>query len=336
VSILKPVYGADPHFYGAIRSHARLQYPKFEILFGVRSARDTALPHIRRLQREFPDVNIRIVWSETKAPNGKVGVLQDLGRAARYPVWVVNDSDISVEPTYLSHLVSELNQPGTGLVTCLYRAAADTWPTRLEALGIATDFAPSATLAPLLGVNEFGMGSTLAFRAANLQRAGGFKALRNYLADDYHLGKNISDLGLRVRLSTLAVSTYLDSSRWRDVWDHQVRWARTIRVSRSGYFGLPVTHATLWALLAGMGGLHRWALMLLLLRLAAGLITGLLVLRDPLTRRWWWLMPVRDVFGAAVWIAGARGDTVLWRGMSLRLDPDGRIEPATPEPATLA
>ena len=48
VSILKPVYGRDPEFYQAIRSHALLDYPEFEILFGVREG-DSAREDIARL-----------------------------------------------------------------------------------------------------------------------------------------------------------------------------------------------------------------------------------------------------------------------------------------------
>jgi ceramide glucosyltransferase len=328
VSILKPIYGADPHFYQAIRTHAELRYPRFEVLFGVRRSDDPALPHIEQLQREYPRVAVRLIRSETEAANGKVAVLEDLARAASYPILVVNDSDISVAPHYLNQLVAELSQPQTGLVTCLYRAEADSWPARMEALGIATDFAPSATLAPRLGVNEFGMGSTLAFRAEDVERSGGFAALRDFIADDYQLGKNISALGLEVRLSTMPVSTYLSGDTWREVWEHQVRWARTIRVSRSGYFGLPLTHATVWALLAALSGRRRLALALLLLRVASGLTSGVLVLGDPLTARYWWLMPVRDLWGAAIWVAGAFGHTVLWRGRRLRLDSSGRIAEA--------
>ncbi len=57
---------------------------------------------------------------------------------------------------------------------------------------------PSALVAPLVGVNEFGLGSTLAFRKKTLQRIGGFEAIADYIADDYQLGKRISRLGKQV------------------------------------------------------------------------------------------------------------------------------------------
>jgi len=324
VSILKPVRGADEGFLEAIRTHARIDYPEFEILFGLYDPADPSRRAIEQLQREFPNVAIRIVDCPTVAPNAKVGTLQDLAAVARHSVLVVNDSDISVPHDYLYRLVTSLLTPGTGLVTCLYRASASTLPALLEALGIATDFAPSALVAPFVGVREFGLGSTLALTSETLARVGGFAALRDFIADDYQLGKRVAALGMNVDLSRMVVSTHL-AGRWRDVWNHQVRWARTIRVSRSGYFGLPVTNATLWSLIAALAGYTWLAGALLVLRLATGWISGCLVLRDPLTRRFWWLMPVRDLLGFAVWIAGSVGKTVQWRGRRLRLDRNGII-----------
>lgn len=326
ISILKPVYGADVGFYRAIESHAVLEYPRFEILFGVRSRSDTAVRHIERLQATHPHVDIRIIDVTTPAPNGKVGSLIDLAAAARYPILLVNDSDIVVERSYLSIVAAPLANPSTGLVTCLYRASAASFPAQFESLGIATDFAPSALVAPLVGVNEFGLGSTLCFRTADLARIGGFESISAYIADDYQLGKRISRQGLRVHLSRMPVETHLGNGSWRDVWHHQVRWARTIRVSRgSGYVGLPVTNATIWALFAAMSGHEGWALALLGLRYMTGFVCGVAILRDPLTARLGWMMPLRDLFGWAIWSAGLVGRTVLWRGDRLRLEEDGRL-----------
>jgi ceramide glucosyltransferase len=325
VSILKPVYGADAAFFDAIRTHGAIDYPEFEILFGIRDPHDSAIPHIERFRSEFPQVAIRLIRCSTDAPNAKAGVLETLSREARFPIRVVNDSDIIVPRDYLRRLIASLEQPGVGLVTCLYRATGDTFPARFEALGIATDFAPSALVAPFAGVNEFGLGSTLAFRAADLERAGGFGSIRDYIADDYQVGKRISGLGHKVVMSRMPVETHLGDGSWGDVWTHQVRWARTIRLSKGLYFGLPVTFATLWAVVAAAAGMWTAAAALLALRLLTAILAGSVILRDPVVPRYLWLVPVRDLFGAVVWAAGAFGSEVMWRGSRLKLDPQGRI-----------
>jgi ceramide glucosyltransferase len=323
VSILKPVYGADEAFYRAIRSHAVLDAPKYEILFGVHSLDDPAVPDIQRLKHEFPDADIRLIESRTTTPNAKVGILIDLAGEAKYPILLFNDSDIHVTPEYLRRVAAPAAESRIGLVTCLYRATASSWPAKLEALGIATDFAPGV----LIARKEFGLGSTLCLRADELKRIGGFEGIANYIADDYQLGKRISQAGLVVHLSKYVVETHLGSGSWQHVWCHQVRWARTIRVSRpGGYLGLPLTNATVWTLVAAVTGWYWTAAALLGLRLVCGVIAGVGVLRDPLTARLWWLMPVRDLFGAAVWLAGLFGSKVIWRGRSIHLRRDGTIE----------
>jgi ceramide glucosyltransferase len=328
VSILKPVRGLDAGFYEAIRSHAELDYPDYEILFGFADPSDPAIAVIERLRAEFPHRAIRVVRSTTDAPNGKVGVLIDLARQARHPLLLVNDSDIRVQPDYLRRIVAPLEDPTTGLVTCLYRATAASLPGRLEALGIATDFVPGTLVAPWTGVREFALGSTLLFRAADLARLGGFEALAAYLADDYQLARRLTAAGLRVHLAKTVVQTSLQGDSWRAVWQHQLRWMRTIRVSRlGGYLGLPVTFATLWALLLAATGFWPISALLLGLRMTMGLTTGLAVLRCPVTARCFLLIPLRDLLGVTVWAAALFGDTVRWRDRRLRLHPDGRISP---------
>jgi ceramide glucosyltransferase len=331
VSILKPVRGRDPHFYEAIRSHAAQDYPEFEILFGVSDPADAAVADIRRLQAEFPGRPIHLLVSETRCPNPKVGVLVDLARRARHPFLLVSDSDIRVDDgSYLARVVRPLAHPGTGISTCLYRAGAESLAGRWEALGIATDFAPSVLVAPLAGVREFGLGATLVFRAADLARIGGFETLAGYLADDYQLARHITRLGTRAVLAKTVVETFLGGPGWAAVWRHQVRWARTIRVSRGGgYLGLPITHAGLWIAFCAAAGLGWPAVALAALRIAAGLATGWGVLRSRVALVAWPLIPLWDLWAFAVWCAGLAGRSVDWRGLRLRLDREGKILPGS-------
>jgi ceramide glucosyltransferase len=312
VSILKPVSGAGGNLREALASHVKLDA---ELLCGVASLDDPAVEIIR----EFPKV--RLIVSSTITANAKVGVLIDLVHAATYDTIIVNDSDICVDPDYL-RVTAPLADPQVGLVTCLYRAVGDTFAARFEALGVATDFAPSTLVARLVGVDEFAMGSTLAFRRADLEKIGGFESIADYLADDYQLGHKIHNLGLKCVLSEVIVETHLGGG-WIDVWNHQVRWARTIRVSKFyGYLGLPVTFATFWALVCGS---WRMGTAILLIRMLMAIEAGWFKMRSKDVLKLFFLIPVRDLFGVAVWAVGMFGNTVLWRGRKLRLDRKGRI-----------
>ena len=330
VSILKPVYGNDPGFYQAIRTHALQRYPEFEILFGIRRSDDPARSEVERLIREFPAVPIRLVLCTTSTPNLKVGSLIDLACEARHPILIVNDSDISVPVGYVGDVTAPLADPVIGLVTCLYKAEVRDWPSRFEALAIATDFAPSTLVARLFGVADFGLGSTLAFRRADLDRIGGFQSVADYLADDHQLGHRLHALGLRNVISEVVVSTRLSAGSWVGAWRHQIRWARTIRLAGgAGYAGLPITYATLWFVLAGIFGHWGIALLLLLIRLATALVCGW-SLGSSDVLKYWWVIPLRDIGGLAVWAAGLFKQAVLWRDQRLTLDSEGRIVTNTP------
>jgi ceramide glucosyltransferase len=339
VSILKPVRGRDARFYEAIRSHAVQRYPEFELIFGASDPNDSALADIERLRTEFPHVPIRIVNTANDAPNGKVGSLEILAREARYDVLLVNDSDILVEPDYLARVAGMLADERVGLVTCLYRGCGLSIASKAEALGIATEFAPSVLVARLIAAGGFALGSTMALRVADLKSIGGFAAIREYLADDYQLGARIAGLGRQgmgkyVALSDSVVETSLGAGSWADVWKHQVRWSRTIRVSRpAGYFGYLVTQVTFWSIIAAACGYWRVALACVAVRLIAavaamGALGYMKAAQVP-------LVPPRDLFGLAVCAAGMVGREVEWRGIRYRLLSDGRIEPvraASPSP----
>jgi ceramide glucosyltransferase len=326
VSILKPIHGHDPDFYHAIRSHAIQDYPDFEILFGVRGPEEGATADIQRLAAEFPDRHIRIVQVKRESSNGKVGALADLAKVARHPVLLVNDSDIFVEPGYLQQVVAPLEDECVGVVTCLYRARAESGPSRWEAIGLETEFVPSVLVARLLGQSRFALGSTMVFRAEQIRQIGGFEAVEDYIADDYHLGARVAGLGYKVALAKTVVETDLGGETWGAVWQHQLRWSRTIRVARpGGYAGYVVTHATLWALVALAAGAWRLALASLTIRMAVGVLTSAAVLGERQILSDFWLIPLRDLWGVAVWAAGLFGETVQWRDKTLQLARSGKI-----------
>ena len=86
-----------------------------------------------------------------------------------------------------------------------------------------------------------------------------------------------------------------------------------------------VTHATFWAVVAFAAGQWWAGAAALVLRMAAGVWIGAGILGDRNAAVWCWLIPFRDLFGFAVWLAGVTGDTVEWRGQRLHLHRDGKI-----------
>jgi ceramide glucosyltransferase len=323
ISILKPLKGTDPDVYEGFRSHCLQDYPQYEIIFGVSDPDDPAVASVHQLQREFPMHAIQLVVSPEKlGANVKVSNLEQMLASARFEHLIVNDSDIHVEPDYLRQVIAPFADQHVGMVTCLYRGvAAHTFGSRMEALGISTDFCPGVLVARQLerGI-RFGLGSTLAFRRSDLERIGGFKSFVDFLADDYELGRRIAGLERQVLLSNVAVETHLPAYDLRAFLAHQLRWARGVRDARAGgYIGLVSTYGVMWAMLcviAAGGAAWSWAAfaVTVFLRFAMAIVVGNSVLQDRRLFANLWLLPIRDLIAVGVWVASFAGHTVTWRG----------------------
>jgi ceramide glucosyltransferase len=329
VSILKPLKGVDDRMAAAFASHCRQSHGgEWELLFGVVSMDDPAVALVERLRAEHPLVSIRLLECPLRlGTNGKMSTVAQLVPSAKYEHLVVNDSDIVVSMDYLDGVMAPFEGDGVGLVTVPYvgRAESGVW-SRLEALGIATDFMAGVLAAKKLeGAIRFGLGSTLATTKTALASIGGFEALVDELADDYELGARLSAAGYRVELVHEVVETSVPAYSLRGFCEHQLRWSRSTRDSRRwGYLGLGVTYVLPWAMLTVLatgGVLWSWSLLslALLVRLAVALNVGVGVLHDAQVLRDVALLPLRDCFGLFFWAWSYASDVVVWRGERFRL-----------------
>jgi ceramide glucosyltransferase len=334
VSILKSLKGIDQHMYEALRSHCLVDYPQYEILFGVHDPEEPALSAVTQLQREFPQLGLRIILCpEVLGPNGKVSNLAQMLPQAHHEHVIINDSDIVVPRDYLQRVLAPFANPVAGMVTTLYRGVAGkTLGSRLEALGISTDFAGGVLLARAMeGGIRFGLGATIATTKTMLREIGGLAPIADYLGDDYELGARTAAAGRRVELAKPVVETTLPDYSFREFWSHQMRWARNIKDRRpSQYFGLIATFGLPWAILAVVACPMAWWTWVLLgitaiARFASAIIVGKGVLGDRQATRDIWLLPLRDFLALAIWVVSYGGNTVVWRGLRFRLK-DGKLE----------
>jgi len=348
VSILKSLKGIDPEMMDAFRSHCRQAYRgDYELLFGVSSLDEPAAEAVAELQSEFPNLAIRLIECPLRlGTNGKVSTLAQLVPHALHDFLLINDSDITVSDRYLERVMARFApaagvRPGStpaeevGLVTALYRGRAHgTLPSRLEALGISTDFMAGVMLSKLLeGGMRYGLGSTLAVRRAALTKIGGMEQLKDHLADDYELGVRVAAAGFSIALCGEVVQTAIPAYTWRGFVDHQLRWLRTVRDARPfGYLGLVVAHGLGWALLnvvaSGLSPLSLWLLaMCFFLRLTMAMTVGAAALGDHHVLDSLWLLPLRDIIAMGLWAAGLAGNTIVWRGERFVLQ-DGKLRKA--------
>jgi ceramide glucosyltransferase len=337
VSVLKPIRGLDRETYENYASFCEQDYPEFEILFGVSDANDPAIPVIERVIHDFPSRSIRLlIGSDPIGVSDKVNKLCRLAREARYEILLVSDSDVRVEPEFLRSVAALFRDPAVGGVTCLYRGlAGDCFAATLEALGNSTDFAPGVLVSRLFGEIDFMLGAVMATTKAQLASIGGFESLADYFCDDFELGNRIAASGKRVVLSAFPVSIVYPREKLGEAFRHQLRWNLSIRYSRPwGHFGLLFSQGLPWAILgavlapsAAMAGGYLGAY--LVLRCTLAFVVGVWGMQDETVRRWWRLLPLRDLFAFAVWLASFFPQRIHWRDREFYVR-EKRLVPVSP------
>ena len=323
VSVFKPLHGAEPRLYENLRSFCLQDHASYQLLFGVREADDAAIAVVERLIAEFPALPIRLVVDpRVHGANLKVSNLINLVPHAEHDWLVLADSDISVTPEYLASVTAPLNDPGVGIVTCLYHGVAlDGWIARLGRLFIDDWFAPSVRLAHAFGSTRFAFGSTIALRRGTLDAIGGLAALKDALADDFWLGERSRQQGLRTVLSDVVVGTQVNESRFSQLWSHELRWLRTIRAISPAGFSFTFVCCT-WPLLVLALLLSPTVPCLIVATLGAAARLWRYAVSWPSTARSYrwqdlWLTPVRDAVLLVEWAAALVHWRVTWRGQVL-------------------
>jgi len=328
VSILKPLAGLDLDLESNLRTFFEQEYPAFEILFAVRDPSDPASNVVLRLQQDYPQVSSRLlVTGQPPYANAKVYSLDNMLAAAANDLVVMSDSDIRVTPDFLRTVAAEFQDSRIGVATCPYRAVpgASIW-SRLEATGMNTDFWGSALVARMLEGMHFAVGPTIVARRRVLESIGGFNRLKDYLAEDFVMGKFAAEAGHGVILSSYVVEHHIGSTTFRQNVAHRLRWARSTRRSRPlGYAGQLLTMPLPLALLACLAAPSWWPVLPLafVVRAVAAYTVSERVLRSKVN---WLPLPVEDLIGFCFWIAGFFGNTISWRGRRYQLFSDGRFE----------
>jgi ceramide glucosyltransferase len=335
LSVLKPLRGIEQNFYENLATFFRQDYPQFEIVFGLNDDGDAARWTIAQLQSDFPAVPVKIITvRETSGTNPKMGKLDRMLAEASHDILVISDADIRVAPDYLRRVVRPLADNGIGLVTCLYRGVpAKRFLSVLEALGMSGDFAGQVLLARMVQGIRFGLGATMATRKRQVAEIGGIAKWADYLADDYILGREIAAAGYRVHLSSVVVETVLPRRTALLTFQQLLRWARTIRAcSPAGYPGLIFVYGVPLALTALLWQPHSADAVVTFgavftARLLSAFAAGVLVCRDRVLAKYFWLLPLRDLFALGIWLLSFFGRKVVWRDARFRLGPGGEIKP---------
>jgi ceramide glucosyltransferase len=335
-TVLKPLKGCDAETTSCLRSWLEQDYPgPAQILFGVASADDPVCAMVRQLLAEFPRADAQlVVCAGALGVNGKISTLRQLEPLIRHPLIVISDADVRVPADFLASLTPDFADPEIGLVNCFYRLSnPGGLAMRWETIAINADFWSSVAQAQSLRKVDFALGAVMALRGAQLREIGGFAELADYLADDFHLGRQIARLGKRIVFSPVVVDCHEPRRNWAQTWAHQVRWARTIRVCQPLlFFFSSLDNATFWPLLwlvasapAFAGPVLPACLFFLLFRIFAAVEQERWLTGSLAHGCYFWMAPVKDLLNMAVWAAAFSGNQIHWRGQRYRVLPGGRL-----------
>jgi ceramide glucosyltransferase len=336
VSLMKPLCGTEPLTELALESFFLIDYPDFQIVFGVQNEADPVLEIVDRLRARYPNREVSVVVDCTlHGSNRKISNLINMLPSCRHEILVMSDADIHVPPYFLNRVVAALAEPGVGLVTTLYTALPGTphLATLMGASQINYTFLPGALLARKLGRQDC-LGVTMALTREVLGQIGGLQAVANNLADDQVLGRLVVQRGYKLTLAQVIPATTVPEPDFAALFRHELRWARTIRALVPIPYAASVLQISLfWAavsvLLSG-GALAGWALFITVLisrYFSARAIDAALKLAKAGNA---WLFLLRDFCSAVIYVVSYTGDKVDWRGQTMRAD-SGKLPPTATE-----
>jgi ceramide glucosyltransferase len=333
VTIVKPLHGHEWTLLNNLSSFCQQDYPgPLQFLFGVHDSEDPALQTVEQLRLLHPEAHITVVAdARLYGPNRKMSNILNMLPEAQHDVLVFADSDVSVGPSYLRNVVGELQKPGVGLVTCVYRGQPDPgfWP-RLSAKATNYQFLPGVVTGLALGMARPCFGQTIAMRRETLEKIGGFAQFVHHLAEDHAIGEAVRMIGEKVVIPPFTVSHACVETSATKLIAHELRWSRTIRIiDPIGHLGSSLTHPLAFALLAvALSGGAAWAWPLAAAALLARLVLKIQsdhALRQA--RRDLWLLPFWDIVSFSIFVASFFSTRVIWRGFSFKVDGNGLLSP---------
>lgn len=335
--MMKPVRGVDQGSLENFTSFCLQNYSgRQQLLFCVADRDDPAIPVIKELILRFPNHDITLnINPKIHGPNRKISNLINSFHLVKYDLIMICDSDIRVTPDLLSSVTRHFHQENLGLVTSPYRSSElHGAVTALEGLAFCTEMIPNVVTAIRLEGLTFALGAAMTFRRDALASIGGLESLVAYLADDYQLGNRIHRAGWQLKMDDLFVESMLRPERLSEILQRQLRWARTMRVSRPGGFlasgiTLPGLAILLALLLAPPVQAFIAILLLYIIRLGVSSCFSRYYVNDRLLPRWFWLLPLRDLLAFCTWLLSFCGNRVSWRDNRFIIQKDGKLQPET-------
>ncbi len=328
ITILKPLKGCDRETRECLRSWLHQDYPApVQVLFGVASSDDPVCDVVRSILSEGSDAEL-VICPKALGPNAKLSTLVQLEPCIKHKIVVVSDADVWAPADLLNQMASALEE--AALTCCFYRMApGKNLAMGLEAFSTNSDFWSQVLQSTALKPLDFALGAAMALRRETLSAIGGFTPLLHYLADDFQLGNRVAAAKEKVALCTAVVECRSPAMTWREVWLHQLRWARTIRVCQPvPFFFSILSNPTLWPLcwLVASPSVYVTAAVVAMLQIRS--LGGVWLERKLVGQcnaSSILLAPLSDLLRALTWGLAFIGSRVVWRGRAFRVLRGGKL-----------
>ncbi|WP_277183864.1 bacteriohopanetetrol glucosamine biosynthesis glycosyltransferase HpnI [Caballeronia sp. BR00000012568055] len=334
VTVIKPLCGDEWNLSEHLGSFLVQDYAgPVQYIFGVCDAEDIALKTVSMLRHRFPEQDITIVTdARLYGSNRKIANLINMMSHAAYDVICFADSDVLVDRSYLRKIVSALQQPGVGVVTCAYRSvcAPGFW-SRVGAAMTDYHFLPGVITGLLIGRARPCFGQTIAMTRSTLSQIGGLEQFSDHLAEDYAIGDAVRRIGLTVAIPRFFVCHARAEKTLSQLCAQELRWSRTVYAAdRRGHQGAVFMHPLSLAVLATLASMGSpVAVALVGASLAARML--LVFLMNAATGRrqeqLWWL-PLCDVLQFSIYVGSFCSTRVTWRGEKFQVSKNGLLSSA--------
>ena len=333
VSILKPLKGLDDNLFDNLASFCTQDYPEYEIIFSLQDHNDPAYKVARKIKDKYPNRDISIVVERCdEGLNPKVNNLMSAYKVSQYEHILISDSNVMVDKDYLKEIVKHMKED-VGLVSNVIKGiGGSTIGSIFENLHLNSFIIGSVCFLDRFLNMPCVIGKSMLMRKKDLETIGGFKAVKDVLAEDYVIGEKIHKMGKKVVLSNYAINNVNEYWGIRRFLNRHTRWGK-LRWRLGGIkyiselIGNPVFMSFIPMMLWEISRTTVFfALFVSLIKVIGDLYLGKITDSDsnPMV---YLLSPVKDLIIGLIWFVPILSNTVVWRGNRYIIGRDSMLSP---------
>jgi len=334
VSILKPLKGLDDNLFDNLESFCMQDYPEYEIIFSLQDHNDPAYKVVRKIKDKYVEKNITIVVERCGAGlNPKVNNLIPAYEAAKYEHILISDSNVMVDKNYLRKIVRHMDDPNVGLVSNMIKGVGGrTVGSVFENLHLNSFIMGSVCFLDRFLKVPCVVGKSMLMRRKDLESIGGFRSVKDVLAEDYIIGKKMQKKGKKVILSNYIINNVNEYWGLKKFLNRHTRWGKLRwRIGGIKYFSELISNSVFMSCFplflyepSRLTGL--FAVLVSCVKVTGDFYIGRKI-KAEMNPFLYLLSPVKDLIIGIIWFIPIISNTVVWRGNRYIIGKDSLLSP---------